>query len=170
MNLTDELERLSALHAKGSLSAEEFAKAKQLLLSGKQLLGQRCIRRQSTRNFCGLPLWAVAMGPDPERGEFRGHAKAIFAFGDMATGWFAFGGYAQGIFALGGMAIGLVAFGGCAVGLLLAAGGAAVGFIAIGGGACGFYAIGGGSFGPHRLNASQQDPAMLNFFKRLVGW
>jgi len=65
MNLTDELERLSALHAKGSLNEEEFTKAKQLLLSGKQFFGQRCIRRQSMRQFCGLPLWAVATGPDP---------------------------------------------------------------------------------------------------------
>ena len=168
MNLTDELERLSALHAKGSLSAEEFAKAKQLLLSGKQFLGQRGVRRQSARKFCGLPLWAVATGPDPERGELRGHAKAIFAFGDMATGWFAFGGYAQGIFACGGMAVGAVALGGCAVGLLLAAGGAALGFIAIGGGACGYISIGGGAVGIHTLDATHQDPAMLNFFKHLV--
>src|SRR5262249_48872537 len=100
MNLTEELERLAALHSKGSLSAEEFAKANQLLLSRQQFPAYgRGVRRQSTHKFGGLPLWAIAVGPDPDRGELRGHARAIFALGDMATGWFACGGLARGIFA-----------------------------------------------------------------------
>jgi hypothetical protein len=168
MNLTDELEKLSALHAVGSLSGEEFAKAKQILLSGKPFFGQRGIRRQSSRKFCGLPLWAVAMGPDPERGELRGHARAILAFGDMATGWFACGGLARGIFAFGGCALGLFALGGCAVGLLVAVGGGAVGLIAVGGGACGYYAIGGGAVGAHVLDSARQDPQMLDFFRSFL--
>src|SRR5438309_801008 len=101
MNLTDELERLATLHKQGALSADEFAKAKGLLLSGKDFPISRLktIRRQSARQVCGLPLWAIALGPDFERGEWRGHARAIFALGDVATGWFACGGRAQGVFA-----------------------------------------------------------------------
>src|SRR5438034_8191868 len=101
----------------------------------------KSIRRQSSRMVCGLPLWAIAIGPDLERGEMRGHARAIFALGDMATGWFAFGGLARGIFAFGGLAVGLVAFGGVAVSVLIAVGGAAIGGIAFGGGAIGAIAI-----------------------------
>jgi len=169
MNLTDELERLAGLHGNGSLTAEEFAKAKELLLSGRQLpVYGRGVRRQSTRKLCGLPVWAIAVGPDPERGELRGHARAIFAFGDMATGWFACGGLARGIFAFGGCALGLFALGGCAVGLLFAAGGGAVGFIAVGGGACGYYAIGGGAVGAHALDSARQDPQILNFFRSFL--
>ena len=168
MHLTDELERLAALHAKGSLTAEEFAKAKQLLLSGQQFPAYgRSVRRQSTRKFCGLPLWAIALGPDPARGELRGHARAIFALGDMATGWFACGGLARGIFAFGGLALGLFALGGCAVGLLVAIGGAAIGFVAIGGGACGYYAIGGGAVGAHVFDSARQDPQIMDFFRSI---
>ena len=54
----------------------------------------------------GLPLRAIALGPDWKKGELRGHARAIFASGDMAPGWFAYGGFARGIFTFGGLAIG----------------------------------------------------------------
>src|SRR6266516_3302067 len=124
MNLAQEVERLAKLHAEGALTAEEFARAKSQLLSTQAVskFPVKGIRRQSSRKFCGLPLWAVAIGPDWERGEMRGHARAIFAFGDMATGWFAFGGLARGLFAFGGLAIGLFAFGGVAIGVLIAGG------------------------------------------------
>ena len=88
----------------------------------------------------GLPLWAIAIGPDWERGEMRGHARGIFALGDIATGWFAFGGLARGFFAFGGLAIGLFAFGGAA--------------------------IGGLAIGAHTISATHQDPAALDFFKQ----
>src|SRR5437899_11980493 len=90
MNIAQELERLARLHADGVLSDEEFAKAKSQLLSspGLSSVPFKSIRRQSSHTFCGLPLWAVAIGPNLERGELRGHALAIFAVGDMATGWF----------------------------------------------------------------------------------
>ncbi len=92
MNIAQELERLAKLHADGTLSDEEFAKAKNRLLSVPPLSSVpfKGIRRQSSRIVCGLPLWAIAIGPDLERGEMRGHARAIFALGDMATGWLAF--------------------------------------------------------------------------------
>lgn len=182
MNLTSELERLAKLHAEGALTAEEFAKAKSQLLAGPAFskFPMRGIRRQSARKFFGLPLWAIAVGPDWERGEMRGHARGIFAFGDMATGWFAFGGFARGIVAFGGLAIGLFAFGGGAIGVLIAAGGfaigtlalggGAIGLIAIGGGACGYYALGGGAVGVHTVSAMGRDPAALEFFRTYFPW
>ena len=129
MNLAQELERLTKLHAEGALTAGEFARAKSQLLSTPAFskFAVKGIRRESQRKFFGLPLWAVAIGPDWERGEMRGHARGIFALGDMATGWFAFGGLARGFFAFGGLAIGLFAFGGAAIGIVLAIGGAAIG-------------------------------------------
>jgi len=182
MNLAQELERLAQLHAQGALTEEEFTKAKSQLLSFQRssVLPLKGIRRESTRKLCGLPLWAIAMGPDWERGEMRGHARGIFALGDLATGWFACGGFARGIFALGGLAIGLVAIGGGAIGVLVALGGGAiggiafgggaVGGIAVGGGACGYYAFGGGAVGVHTVSALQQDPAALDFFQHYFPW
>ena len=133
MNLAQDIERLAKLHAEGALTAEEFTKAKSQLLSTPAFskFPVKGIRRQSARKFCGLPLWAIAIGPDWEHGEMRGHARGIFALGDIATGWFAFGGLARGLFAFGGLAIGLFAFGGAAIGIVLAIGGAAIGGLAI---------------------------------------
>lgn len=169
MSLAQDLERLAKLHAEGALTAEEFAEAKTRLLSASELPAflVRGLRRQSSTTFAGLPLWAVAVGPDPECGEVRGHARAVFAFGDMATGWFAFGGLARGLVAVGGLAIGLVALGGAALGGI-ALGGGAVGVIAVGGGACGYYALGGGAVGYHALSPLYQDPAALDFFERFL--
>jgi len=171
MNIADELERLARLHAEGALTAEEFAKAKNQLWCTQRTppFLARAIRHQSSRSFCGLPLWAIAIGPDWERGEMRGHARAIFAFGDFATGWFACGGMARGIFAFGGLAIGLFAFGGGAIGGI-AFGGGAIGLVAIGGGACGYYAFGGGAFGVHTVSAMHRDPAAVDFFQQYFPW
>ncbi len=59
------------------------------------------------------------MGPDPEKGELRGHARGIIAIGDFATGVLAVGGLARGIVAMGGLALGaLVGVGGVCVGAL----------------------------------------------------
>lgn len=189
MNLTQELERLSKLHAEDALTDEEFTQAKTQLLVAQQ--GSRFpangIRRQSATQIGGLPLWSVALGPDWERGEMRGHARGVFAVGDMATGIFACGGVARGIFAFGGLAIGVVAVGGGAIGVLLAIGGGAVGAIAfggaavggvavggvaVGGGACGYYALGGGAAGVHAISAAQQDPdpAAVAFFQQYLPW
>jgi hypothetical protein len=122
----------------------------------------RGTRKRSKSELFGVPLWEIALGPDPSRGEQRGHAKAIFAMGDIATGLFAFGGVARGGFCFGGVAIGLVTFGGvslglltalggCAIGLGFSAGGLAIGTIAIGGAAFGLFAVGGLAVGIERI-------------------
>jgi len=172
MNIGQELEKLAQLQSRGALSQEEFVRAKALVLSG-QAIGIRSVRRQSRRFMLGLPLWAIAVGPNPEKGELRGHAKAIFAVGDIATGFVAIGGFARGIIALGGGAIGLLAIGGGALGAIalgggaiggIAIGGGALGVIAIGGGAAGYYALGSGAAGTHIISVAQQDPVAVNFF------
>jgi len=135
----------------------------------------RGIRKRSSRYFWGLPLYDIAMGPDPEKGELRGHARGIIAVGDLATGVLAVGGLARGIIAVGGLALGLLAsVGGVCVGALalgglavggIAVGGAAVGVVAIGGGAAGYYALGGGAFGEHVIDGVRQDPEAVRFFR-----
>ena len=45
----------------------------------------RDVRIQSATKLFGIPLVSIAFGRDPERGETRGHAKGIFAFGGVAT-------------------------------------------------------------------------------------
>jgi hypothetical protein len=189
MGLSEELERLAKLRSEGMLTAEEFDKAKSRLLSslsmpagfvlptGFLLTG---IRRQSSRTFAGLPLWSIALGSNPEKGEMRGHARGIIAIGDMATGWLAFGGLARGVIAIGGLAVGLFAFGGAAIGVLIALGGAAlgsvafggaaIGLVAIGGGAIGYYAMGGGAAGAHTVSAIHRDPAAVDFFQQHFPW
>jgi Short C-terminal domain len=171
MSVAQELERLAKLRAEGALTPEEFTRAKSQLLSAPRFAGFPFagIRRESSRKLYGLPLWAIAIGPDWERGEMRGHARAIFALGDMATGWFAFGGLARGIVAVGGLAIGLFAFGGGAVGGV-AFGGGAAGLIAIGGGACGYYALGGVAVGVHTVSALHQDPQAVSLLQRYLPW
>jgi hypothetical protein len=122
----------------------------------------RSTRKRSDAELFGIPLWEVALGPDPLRGERRGHAKAIFAIGDVATGLFAFGGVARGGFCFGGVAMGLVTFGGvslgllaavggCAIGLGLSVGGLAIGGAAFGGAAFGYFAMGGLAIGIERI-------------------
>lgn len=182
MNIVDELERLTRLRDEGSLTEEEFAKAKTQLLAQSASGGFpiKGIRRQSSRKFCGLPLWSVAIGPDWECGEMRGHARGIVAVGDVATGWVALGGVARGIVAIGGLAIGLFSFGGAAIGVAVAVGGAAVGaiafgggavgLVAVGGGAYGYYALGGGAAGTHAVSALHQDPVAVDFFRQYFPW
>ena len=137
--------------------------------------GVRGVRRRASWGIGNLPMWEVAVGPDLEKGESRGHAKAVFAVGDIATGFVALGGWARGVVALGGLATGLVSFGGLSIGALVAAGGlaigsaafggAAVGVVAIGGGALGEYACGGGAAGTHVISAARQDPEAETFFR-----
>ena len=138
----------------------------------------RSIRRRSDYEYLGMPLWSIALGPDPTRGELRGHAKGVLAIGDIATGIVAFGGLARGVFAVGGLAAGVFAFGGLALGGvafggaaigLLALGGGALGAIAIGGAALGYYASGGAAFGAHVVGALGQDPEAIAFFAQW-GW
>ena len=177
MALSEELEKLARLHDKGDLSQQEFDQAKARLLSPTSLKG---VRRQSKRMIGGVPLWSVALGPDMDKGEMRGHAKGVLAVGDVATGVFAFGGLARGVVAFGGLAIGLASFGGLGIGLVLALGGGAIGTlafgggaagaVAIGGGAAGVYAMGGSAVGAHVLSATQCDADALDFFSRTFEW
>lgn len=134
----------------------------------------RGLRKRSSRSLWGLPLYDIAMGPDPAKGELRGHARGIIAIGDIATGVLALGGVARGIFAFGGLAAGvLLGIGGLSTGLLavgglavggIALGGGAIGVIAIGGGAAGYYAVGGGAVGEHVISGMLQDPEAVRFF------
>ena len=74
------------------------------------------IRKRSAISIGGLPLYDIAMGPNPAKGERRGHARGIIAIGDIATGVIALGGFSFGLISLGGCSIGGLALGGFAVG------------------------------------------------------
>jgi len=135
----------------------------------------RGIRYTSAASLAGVPLVSVALGPDLEKGEWRGHARGVVAIGDTAMGGLAVGGLAVGGISIGGVSLGLVSLGGLALGVLLAlggaavggaaAGGAAVGRIAIGGAAAGEYVCGGGAFGTHAIDARRRDPEAVRFFR-----
>jgi hypothetical protein len=135
----------------------------------------RRIRRKASWGLGNIPMYEVAVGPDLERGEMRGHARAILAFGDIANCFVAVGGWARGVVAFGGLATGLVSFGGLSIGVLaavgglaigsLAFGGGAVGVVAVGGGAVGQYACGGGALGKHVISAERRDPEAEAFFR-----
>jgi hypothetical protein len=134
----------------------------------------RGIRKRAAWGVGDIPFYDIAVGPDLERGELRGHAKGIIAIGDLATGFLALGGLARGAIAIGGLAAGLVSFGGLSIGVLsavgglaiggLALGGAAVGGVAVGGGAVGYYACGGAAVGTHVVDAVRRDPEAQRFF------
>lgn len=156
---------------------ELIAEVKRLRQSGSGL-GCKGVRKQSGTTILGLPLVSIAYGPDPEKGEQRGHAKGIIAIGDIASGFIAIGGLAYGGLAIGGCAIGLLAFGGCALSLLLAVGGlaigclafggGAIGLVAVGGGAIGYYAVGGGAIGVHVIDGVRQSPEAVKFFEQFI--
>jgi hypothetical protein len=147
------------------------------VLKGRGLVAVRGIRKRAHWGIGDIPFYDIALGPDPERGELRGHARGIIAIGDFATGILAFGGLARGVVAFGGLAAGFVSFGGLSVGILgaiggvaigglAALGGAAVGSAAIGGAAAGYYACGGGAAGKHVVDAAHRDPEAEEFFRR----
>jgi hypothetical protein len=105
------------------------------------------VRKRSERMIGNWPLYEVAIGPDLERGEMRGHARGIIAVGDIATGVLALGGIARGVIAIGGLSVGLVGIGGCTIGLAAAVGGVALGGVVLGGVAIGAWAFGGLAIG-----------------------
>ena len=80
------------------------------------------IRWTSSATLLEYPLVSIALGPDPSKSELRGHARAIIAIGDIATGVIAPGGVARAAVALGGLAIGGIVLGGCGIGILALAG------------------------------------------------
>lgn len=136
----------------------------------------RTVRKRSSRMVLGIPLWEIASGPDHEHGEERGHARAIFAVGDIADGVFAIGGIARGGICVGGVAMGLLTLGGVSLSLFAAMGGvavapfafggAAVGGVAIGGAAIGVYAKGDAASGLHTISKKEKDPEAVRFFNR----
>jgi hypothetical protein len=158
--------------------------------SGSSRMQPKGVRKRSETEYFGLPLWEIATGPDPERGERRGHARAIFAVGDIATGVFALGGIARGFICIGGLAFGFLTLGGVSFSLLfamgglafapLAFGGAAIGGVAVGGAAVGlvviasagvgYYAKGVAAIGAHAINAFGQDPEAVQFFAKWLPW
>jgi hypothetical protein len=108
--------------------------------------GAKSVRHRSSQTLFGMPLIDIAYGPDPARGEKRGHAQGIIALGDRAQGVIALGGRASGLLAMGGSARGIIALGGRSAGLI-AMGGMSAGLVAMGGLAVGAIAVGGLSLG-----------------------
>lgn len=170
MRQDDDRDALKARIAK--LEAEVGA------LRAQRMIGGRGIRKRSAVIVYGLPLYDIALGPDIERGQWRGHAKGILAIGDMATGVVAIGGLSRGGIAIGGLALGVVSFGGLSLGLLasigglalsflLAFGGGAVAPVAVGGGAVGYYACGGGAIGKYTIQAVRRDREAQEFFRTI---
>jgi hypothetical protein len=47
--------------------------------------GYRGIRKRASWGIGDLPRYEIAIGPDFERGEMRGHARGVIAIGDIAT-------------------------------------------------------------------------------------
>jgi len=84
-------------------------------LKGGGPLPLRGIRKRASWGLGDIPFYDIALGPDLERGEARGHAKGIIAIGDVATGVVAFGGVSRGLIAFGGVSVGY-ACGGAGVG------------------------------------------------------
>src|SRR5262245_33634829 len=108
--------------------------------------GRGPTRYRSQRTLWGLPLVAVAMGPDLAAGQARGIAKGLIAVGDVAIGGLAVGGIACGVISVGGVCFGGLAVGGLAFGLG-AIGGLAIGGVGMGGAAAGIVAVGGVAVG-----------------------
>jgi hypothetical protein len=108
-----------------------------------QAVRHRPVRKRSTRELFGLPLWEIAKGPDPLHGERRGHARAWLAVGDVADGLVALGGISRGVIAVGGISFGVFSLGGIAIGLAAGMGGIAAAPFAAAGVAFGFAAMGG---------------------------
>lgn len=127
----------------------------------------RGVRYRSAAGLGELPFLAIATGPDPEKGELRGHARGVIAIGDVATGVVALGGLARGLLAFGGLAVGGMTFGGLSIGALVALGGLAIGSLAFGGAAIGGVAVGGGAaIGKFASSPLSQDPEAEAFFRR----
>jgi len=153
-------------------------KALEQKVEAVQPTSQHGVRKRSETRILGLPLYDIALGPNPITGEKRGQARGFLAIGDVAVGVVAIGGLAIGVLSIGGCAIGLVAaLGGCSFGALacgglavggVALGGAAIGVVAVGGGAFGYYAMGGGAYGRFVISGAQQDAEAIRFFGQWI--
>ncbi|WP_157605434.1 hypothetical protein [Schlesneria paludicola] len=126
----------------------------------------KTIRYATSMKLLGLPLLAIACGPDASKGEAKGWARGIIAIGDMATGLIAIGGLAGGGIAVGGVSLGAISIGGVALGGMVL-GGVAVGLLAMGGVAVGHYAKGGSVVGTYVVGPKRCDPEAARVFNML---
>jgi len=161
----------------GGIVCRDSCESKLSAAPAQMVFAYRGVRKTSSVKILGLPLYDIAMGPDPKKGTMRGHARGIIAIGDTARGALAIGGAAFGVIAIGGVALGALALGGLAVGGValgggaiggIAVGGGAVGGVAVGGGAAGYYAVGGGAYGKHVIDATRQSPEAIEFFEHWI--
>jgi len=113
------------------------------------------MRWQSSATFLEYPVISIALGPDPENNEKRGHARGIIAIGDMASGVIALGALSRGVIALGGLTVGIIALGGGGIGILSFAG-LALGY------------MGGATFGKFVIGPMQRDPQAVAFFSKMA--
>ena len=81
----------------------------------------------------------------------RGHARAIIAIGDLATGVIATGRISHGLIAIGALSLG----------------GLTMGYISAGGLAVGYYALDSATFGEFVWSGIHRDPQGVKFFSRL---
>ncbi len=81
---------------------ERVATLERQLAMGPTMRRARSVRKRSEATILGMPLYDIAMGPNFETGEIRGHARGFIAVGDIATGVLAMGGVARGVVAFGG--------------------------------------------------------------------
>jgi hypothetical protein len=132
----------------------------------------RMIRKRSKTQFFGLPLWEVARGPNPAKGERLGHARAIVAVGDVADGVIAVGGISRGVISIGGLSFGVCSVGGVSVGLAAALGGVAAAPLAMGGVAVGLWALGGAGCDLHgRLHSQSLSQSLPHLVRTLrLAW
>ncbi len=146
-------------------------------------------RFHSDATIFGVPVIAIALGPDPTKGERVGKPRGLIAIGDLPVGGIAIGGMPVGVVALGGMSLGVCTLGGLSVGLLasmgglaaglgMSAGGGAIGTLAMGGMAAGYYARGGmaigryawggQAFGQHTIDYNSADPVATLAFDNVM--
>lgn len=142
-------------------------------------------RWRSQATMFGVPVIAIAFGPDALTGERIGKPRGVIALGDQPMGGIAVGGLPVGVVAVGGLSVGVCSVGGLALGAiasiggmavsagmsvgggvvgLLAAGGGAIGYFARGGAAVGRYAWGGAASGQHTITHVSSDPVATKAF------
>ena len=128
---------------------------------------KKTVRYATSFKLLGLPLLAIACGPDTSKGETRGWARGIIAIGDVATGLIAIGGIAGGGVAIGGLSLGALGVGGVSRGGIIL-GGVAIGYLALGGVAIGHYAKGGAAVGTYVVSSERSDPEAVRVFNSLI--
>ena len=128
---------------------------------------KKTVRYATSAKLLGLPLLAIACGPDASKGETRGWARGIIAIGDVATGLIAIGGIAGGGIAIGGLSLGALGVGGVSLGGIIL-GGVAIGYLAFGGVAIGHYAKGGAAVGTYVVSSERSDPEAVRVFNSLI--